>query len=67
MEGIDGGGEGASPDVYFRVEHIQAGVARVRELGGQAGDPEEIASGYTARCRDDQGVRFGLWAPASPP
>jgi uncharacterized protein len=63
--GLFGGGEGSSPDVYFGVDDIDAAVARVRELGGEAEDPQEIASGYMASCRDDQGTAFNIWAPAS--
>jgi uncharacterized protein len=61
--GIFGGGSGASPSVYFGVDDIDAAVAQVRELGGEAGEPEEIASGHMAHCRDDQGREFNLWAP----
>ena len=63
--GLHGGGDGSTPRVYFGVDDIEAAVARVRELGGHAGDPQEIASGRTAHCRDDQGTEFGLWAPPS--
>jgi uncharacterized protein len=45
------------------VDDIQAAVTKVRELGGEAGAPEEIASGFMASCRDDQGTKFNLWAP----
>jgi uncharacterized protein len=61
--GLFGGGEGSSPQVYFSVDDIDAAVAKVRELGGEAGEPEEIASGFMAECRDDQGTAFNLWAP----
>jgi hypothetical protein len=56
-------GEAGPPRVFFGVDDIEAGVARVRELGGEAGEPQEIESGFMAECRDDQGVPFGLWAP----
>lgn len=50
--------------VYFRVFDIEAAVRRVRELGGQADDPEPAGEGgrFTP-CRDDQGVQFGLHQP----
>ena len=64
--GLHGGGEGSQPDVFFGVEDLDAAVARVRELGGHADDPQETPSGAFALCRDDQGVRFGLWAPRAP-
>lgn len=57
-------GEGPSPQVWFRVDDIQAALARVRELGGRADDPQESPSGWGAACRDDQGTRFNLWQPA---
>ena len=56
--------DGSSPKVWFRVAEIQAAVARVRALGGQSDEPQESASGWSADCRDDQGVRFSLWQPA---
>ena len=59
--GIFGGGEGSRPHPYFDVDDILAATARVRELGGEASDPEEIASGWMSHCKDDQGVEFGLW------
>ena len=57
-------GAGSTPKVWFRVAEIQAAVARVRALGGQADEPQEGASGWSADCRDDQGARFSLWQPA---
>jgi predicted enzyme related to lactoylglutathione lyase len=62
--GMFGGGGGTHPQVYFQVDDIEAAVALVRELGGEAGDPEKIQSGYMSSCRDDQGTGFNLWAPA---
>jgi predicted enzyme related to lactoylglutathione lyase len=61
--GLFEGGEGSKPSVYFSVDDIEAGVAKVRELGGEASDPEEIGSGFMSHCRDDQGKEFNLWAP----
>lgn len=61
--GLFGGGSGSAPSVYFSVDDIEAAVAKVRELGGEADDPEEIRSGYMTSCRDDQGREFNLWAP----
>jgi predicted enzyme related to lactoylglutathione lyase len=48
--------------VWFEVDDIEAALARIRELGGEAGEPGEIASGYMASCRDDQGTPFNVWA-----
>lgn len=56
--------EVASPQVWFKVEDIQAAVIRVRHLGGQADDPQHSPSGWSAACRDDQGTHFNLWQPA---
>lgn len=49
------------PQLYFVVPDIAAGVARVRELGGQADEPTGSEAWLTARCRDDQGSEFWLW------
>lgn len=65
--GMHGGDAGANPYVFFRVDDLDAAVARVQELGGQAedvpgeGDEESVARfGRFRICRDDQGSRFGL-------
>jgi predicted enzyme related to lactoylglutathione lyase len=68
--GMHGGDAGASPYVFFRVDDLDAALARVEELGGArepvgedhgGGDAEEIARfGRFALCRDDQGSAFGL-------
>jgi predicted enzyme related to lactoylglutathione lyase len=37
-------------------------VARVRELGGESGDPQEIPNvGRYATCTDTEGNAFGLF------
>jgi predicted enzyme related to lactoylglutathione lyase len=66
--GIHGGDAGASPYLFFRVEDIDAAVARVRELGGSVdgtdldGDEEvKVSYGRFVLCRDDQGSPFGLY------
>ncbi len=47
---------------YFAVDAIQAGVERVRELGGEANEPGTVPGmGRFATCRDPQGNEFGLW------
>jgi uncharacterized protein len=50
--------------LYFRIDDIDAAVRRVRELGGEAGEPGPAEQGgrYVS-CRDDQGVVFGLHQP----
>jgi predicted enzyme related to lactoylglutathione lyase len=63
--GLHDGDDAANIVVYFSVADIDAAVARVRELGGQADDPgpSERGGGRFASCRDDQGVPFGLHQP----
>jgi predicted enzyme related to lactoylglutathione lyase len=47
---------------YFDVDEINAGAARVRELGGEAGDPMPVPSmGWFSVCKDPHGNEFGLW------
>ena len=63
------GGFDASSDrakLYFRVEpgQLETVIARVRELGGTAGEINEWASGRGVTCRDDQGIEFELHEPA---
>jgi predicted enzyme related to lactoylglutathione lyase len=60
--GIAGGAEAAShPQVVFEVDDLEAAIAKVRELGGEAGEPHPGGGGHSAECRDDQGTRFHLW------
>jgi uncharacterized protein len=48
--------------VYFDVDDIKAGAARVKELGGEAGDPMPVPTmGWFATCTDPHGNEFGLW------
>jgi len=54
---------------YFDVEDINAGAARVKELGGESDEPQPVPSmGWFATCRDPQGNEFGLWQndPSAP-
>ena len=47
---------------YFVVDEINDGVAKVKELGGEAGDPGSVPSmGWFAVCKDTAGNDFGLW------
>jgi predicted enzyme related to lactoylglutathione lyase len=50
--------------LYYRVDDLDAMVAKVRELGGEVLEVADYESGGNARCRDDQGVEFELWKPA---
>lgn len=56
--------EGSSARVWFKVEDIKAATARVRELGGHAGEPQLSDSGWSCECSDNQGTHFDLWQPA---
>ena len=48
--------------VYFDVDDINAGVSRVKELGGQAGDAMPVPGmGWFSTCKDTEGNPFGLW------
>ena len=50
------------PRVYFDVDDINAGVSRVNELGGEAGDAMPVPGmGWFATCMDTEGNDFGLW------
>ena len=55
---------GDTVQVWFTVADIRAAIARVRQLGGHADEPQQSDSGWNADCRDDQGTRFNLWQPA---
>jgi predicted enzyme related to lactoylglutathione lyase len=47
---------------YFDVDDVDSAAARVRELGGQAGDKMPVPSmGWFAVCQDPEGNEFGLW------
>ena len=48
---------------------INAGAARVKELGGEATDPMPVPQmGWFAACTDPHGNEFGLWQtdPSAP-
>ena len=48
--------------VYFDVDDINAGIARVKELGGQASDAMPVPTmGWFSTCTDVSGNEFGLW------
>lgn len=47
---------------YFSVDDIGAGIARVRELGGDATDRMPVPQmGWFSVCSDPHGNEFGLW------
>jgi predicted enzyme related to lactoylglutathione lyase len=64
---MEPGKKGMRP--YFDVEDINAGAARVKELGGEAGEAMSVPSmGWFATCTDPHGNEFGLWQtdPSAP-
>jgi predicted enzyme related to lactoylglutathione lyase len=47
---------------YFSVDDINAGAAKVNELGGTADQPMPVPQmGWFVTCRDPHGNEFGLW------
>ncbi len=56
---------GQDPQVQlcFRVDDVEAAVARVRAAGGQAAEIERKPYGLLVECDDDQGTHFQLWQP----
>ncbi len=63
MVGLSGGHVDATLVPVYQADDIAAAVARVRETGGTATDPEARPYGMSSECTDDQGTRFGLWQP----
>jgi uncharacterized protein len=48
--------------VYFDTDDIDATIAKVRELGGEAEDKMPVQGyGWFAGCRDTEGNAFSLW------
>lgn len=55
-------GTKGAPRVYFDVDDINAGRARVNELGGDAGDAMPVPGmGWFSHFKDTEGNEFGLW------
>ena len=47
---------------YFDVDDINAGIARVKEFGGEATEGSPVPSmGWFSVCKDPEGNEFGLW------
>jgi predicted enzyme related to lactoylglutathione lyase len=60
ITGMEPGKRGAR--AYFDVDDINAGAARVKELGGEADEPMPVPNmGWFATCKDPHGNEFGLW------
>lgn len=50
------------PKYYFDVDDIQATIARIRELGGDAGERMPVPGmGWFTACKDSEGNEFHLW------
>ena len=57
---MEPGKKGMRP--YFAVDDINAGAARVRELGGTSTDPMPVPNmGWFTACTDPHGNEFGIW------
>ena len=57
---MEAGKRGTRP--YFDVDDINAGAARVGELGGTADQPMPVPGmGWFVTCTDPHGNEFGLW------
>ncbi len=63
--GLVAQGPGSLANLYFRVDDIRATVACVRELGGEAEEPQASPSGMGSACRDDGGTAFSVWQAAA--
>ena len=67
ITGMEPGRRG--PRVYFDVDDIRQGAARVKGLGGEAGEAMPVpAMGWFVVCKDSEGNDFGLWQddPSAP-
>jgi predicted enzyme related to lactoylglutathione lyase len=55
-------GDPGHPTVYFDVDDMDAAIARVRELGGQAEEKQPVPQmGWFTSCKDTEGNEFSLW------
>lgn len=57
----DGQGLGTVP--VYRVEDVDAAVARIRASGGRAFDPEDQPYGRIGSAVDPEGNHFSVWQP----
>ncbi|HZT45552.1 MAG TPA: VOC family protein [Gaiellaceae bacterium] len=59
---LNGFGEPGHPNVYHGVDDIDASIATVRELGGEADEKQPVPThGWFAACKDTEGNVFYLW------
>jgi predicted enzyme related to lactoylglutathione lyase len=50
------------PNFYFATDDINASIAKVRELGGEAGERTPVPGhGWFAACSDSESNAFHLW------
>jgi uncharacterized protein len=50
--------------VYLGTDDIEATLAKVQELGGEAGAKTPVQGyGWFAACRDTEGNSFSVWEP----
>lgn len=68
IEGDPGGGiytaidDDDAPRIYFDTDDIDATIARVRKLGGQAEEKAPVPNmGWYAQCKDTEGNQISLW------
>ena len=55
--------------VYFDTDDINAGAAKIKQLGGKADDPQPVPGmGWFATAEDTEGNKIGLWQtdPSAP-
>ncbi len=62
--GIAPGGPVDTSFAYFRVDDLEATLARLPALGGSVLQRATYPSGPNATCSDDQGTAVVLWQPA---
>jgi len=54
--------ERGHPNFYLDTPNIDASIARVRELGGEAADKSPVPThGWFSVCKDSEGNAFHLW------
>ncbi len=54
--------ETGHPNVYFDTPDIEASIAKVKELGGEAADKQAVPThGWFSACKDTEGNAFHLW------
>jgi uncharacterized protein len=55
-------GDPGHPNYYYDVPDIDAAMAKVKELGGEAGDKTPVPThGWFSACKDSEGNAFSLW------